>query len=229
MPMLLGWAPALRASKARPLVRTWGIMAIVGAVCAYVATVRARSFGSANSGGRQAAVSCSGLDALPMRRGEELLAIPWASVFDMPHEKLIRSWSIGAIVMMAFGGWSCLRMGRVGRSALMASVTDALSPTQSTQSSKVGAMGIIFERCLVLTSMVFFWGLVALNERFFFRQRIPELEERDSFEQWSCWVATGLVVLAAALNWTLERTSRLRDLPTQRFAIENTASTEAVV
>ena len=219
MPMLLGWAPALKKSKARPLVRVWGIMTIIGAVCAYAAMVRAKSFGfDANT--TQSRQTCQRALPTPMRKQEEPVSLSFDILFAPPYNNIIKAWDIAALVMMAFGAWSCLRLGTVGQSAMTAVGINGLNPTQHHPDSRKKVFAVIAEQGLIVASMLFFWGLVAINERFFFQQAVLEVEGRDSFEQWSCWAATGLVVAAAVLNWTLERIHQNRYLPSQPFAPE---------
>jgi hypothetical protein len=217
MPMLLGWAPSLRQTKARPLVRIWGLMTIVGAVCAYAAVDRARKFGKDQTGSQEA---CAAAGPWPMRGGEESVAFSSTTLFNAPHEKLIKGWDIAGLLMMAFGAWSCLRLGRVGQSALMASRLDVLNPIQKTPDLPKTSFGVLLEKTLIFTSLVIFWGFLGLHERYLFQEAIPELEQKDSFEQWSCWAATALVVMATVLNWTLDRTTRARTLPATPFAVK---------
>ena len=72
LPLLLGWAPSLKSSKARPLVRIWGVLVVAGAICAYVSL--RRNFGHIWSS------SCTSASK-PRLRNDHVVALNSRSLF----------------------------------------------------------------------------------------------------------------------------------------------------
>lgn len=69
---------------------------------------------------------------------------------------------------------------------------------------------VLTEQFLQVADIVVFYGLVALHELWMWQADVPTLEGLNAFEQWSCWVATGLVLLATIINWSLGKMSKAR-------------------
>jgi len=200
VPMMLSWAPSLMQSKARPLVRIWGVLVAAGAICAYVGMHRIKTLTAS-------APDCALMAKLPMRRTGNPLEISWDELFlQPPAQQAMRAWDIAALVVVAFGIWACFKPGRVG--AKSPSTWDGAPGNSQIQvptfDNSVFSPGIFaFEAVFLTLGVLVFYGIVILHEIWLWKANVPVLEGLDGFEQWNSWVATGLVIIATVLNWML--------------------------
>jgi len=201
VPMMLGWAPSLRQSGARPLVRIWGVLVSVAAICAYVAMHRMKSLTAD-------AINCTNVGKLPMRRTGDPLEIGWDALFlQAPAKQVMRGWDIAALIVVSFSIWACFKPGRVGTVKPPPNWNGAAGNSQiqtQTFDNCIFSPGIMaFEAVFLTSSVLVFYGIVALHELWLWKADVPALEGLDGFEQWSSWVATGLVIIATIVNWLL--------------------------
>lgn len=207
IPMMLSWAPSLQTSKARPLVRIWGVLVTVAALCSYVGIHKISTVVNEND-------TCENSARLPMRRDVVPEPLPLNQLFMTPQrQQVVRVWDIAALVVLAFGIWTCVRIGRVGVVESKSS-RNWYGGTGSYQVQKLQfnpvtcAPTIVgLEKLALFAVPVIFYGLVILNELWLWTAVVPVLEGLDAFEQWSCWVMTGLVMIATIINWILSRRS----------------------
>lgn len=210
VPMMLAWTPSLAKSKARLLVRIWGVLVTVAAICAYVGIHRVADL-PANGN------ECVDAGPFPMRQRGEPIAIAWSNLFlGPPRGQIVRGWDIAAVLTMGFGIWACLRMRSVGRvnDTKWDGIVGSSQVQRSTFDNFVCSPFICAVEMLSLTlDIIVFYGLVVLNELWLWEAEVPTLEGLDAFESWGVWVATGLVIFATIVNWVLGRGSKPKPRP----------------
>ena len=207
IPMMLSWAPSLVTSKARPLVRIWGVLVAAGALCSYVGWHKISAV--VNEGD-----TCENAVHLAMRKYVVPERLPLNQLFMTPRrQQIVRVWDIAALVVLAFGIWVCVRRGRVGvveskpsRNWYGGAGSYQLEKLQFNADIYTPAI-VGLEKLLLFAVPVVFYGLVVLHEVWLWTAAVPVLEGLDAFEQWSCWVMTGLVMIATIINWILSRRS----------------------
>src|SRR5436190_2511179 len=74
VPMMLSWAPSLRTSKARPLVRIWGLLVAAGALCSYAGVRKITTV-------ENEADTCENAVRLPMRKNVVPERLPLNELF----------------------------------------------------------------------------------------------------------------------------------------------------
>jgi len=207
IPMMLAWAPSLLTSKARPLIRIWGVLVVAGAVCAYAGFRKIATVVNEDN-------TCENAIRLPMRKYVVPESLLLNEVFMAPgRQQVMRGWDIAALVVLGFGIWACVRIGRVGEieSKLSRNLRGGAgsNQVQKLQFNALICTPVIvgLEKLGLFAVLVVFYGLVALHELWLWTATVPVLEGLDAFEQWSCWVMTGLVVIATIINWILSRRS----------------------
>ncbi|KAF2399367.1 hypothetical protein EJ06DRAFT_530918 [Trichodelitschia bisporula] len=177
LPLLLGWAPVLRGSRARPLVRVWGLLILAGACCAYAA----QEWRVEDRAGERCA------DARLGMKGNHGAV---AAEIRPSRPRLVHAFDIAALVMAAFGAWACVR--------------PRVETAVGSEEAEVGMrMRVLrgLERAAVVVSVVVFWGFVGVHERWL--EGLPEEVSRGSFDQWGPWAATGVVLLATLVDYCL--------------------------
>lgn len=174
--LLLSWAKSLRTSKARFLVRTWGILVAVGAICAFVTL--------------KWAIKNAHLATCP---GSSIAAGSISIVRDqifsrLNSDTLLGEFDLMAIILNGFGVWICLR-------------SDNWDPGSFLRSALAFVeIAFLFLAVVVLVTTIVLHEMYLLG-----KPHIPMLEDVTSFEQWSCWAATGLVVSATVANWLFNK------------------------
>jgi hypothetical protein len=207
VPMMLSWAPSLMTSKARPLVRIWGVLIAAGALCSYVGVHKISTVVNEDD-------TCENAVRLPMRRYVVPERLPLNKFFMAPRrQQIVRAWDIAALVVLAFGIWTCVRIGRVGVVKSKSS-RNWYGEAGSHQVQKQPFNAVIctptivgLEKLVLFAVPVVFYGLVILHELWLWTAAVPVLEGLDAFEQWSCWIMTGLVMIATIINAILSRRS----------------------
>jgi len=207
VPMMLSWAPSLQTSKARPLIRIWGVLLAAGALCSYVGVHKVSTMVNEND-------KCENAVRLPMRKYVMPESLSLNQLFmDPRRQQVVRVWDIVALVVLTFGIWTCVRMGRVGVLKSKSS-RNWYGGVGSHQVQKLQVNAVIctptivgLEKVVLFAVPVVFYGLVILNELWLWTADVPVLEGLDAFEQWSCWVMTGLAMIATIINWILSRKS----------------------
>lgn len=204
VPIMLAWAPSVAKSKARPLVTIWGILVTVAAICVYVGMHRMDHLTADTN-------ACAYAGTFPMRQNSEPIAIARSNLFlASPKGQIVRGWDIAAVVVMAFGVWACVRPGSVGKvkhppweGTVGSSQVQQLTFDNFICSPFICTVEMLF----LILDIIVFYGLVVLHEVWLWKAKVPVLEGLDAFESWGVWVATGLVVLAAIINWILSHRS----------------------
>jgi hypothetical protein len=207
IPMMLSWAPSLLTSKARPLIRIWGVLVAAGALCAYAGVHKIATV--VNEGD-----TCENAMHLPMREYVVPVRLPLNDLYMAPpKQQVVRAWDIAALVAVAFGIWTCVRIGRAGiiksKSSRNWYGVVGSHQVQDLQFNALTCTPAIvgLEKLVLFAVPVVFYGLVILHELWLWTATVPVLEGLDAFEQWSCWVMTGLVVIATVINWLVSRRS----------------------
>ena len=207
IPMMLSWAPSLLRSKARPLVRIWGVLVAAGAVCSYAGVRKIATVVNE-------ADTCENAVRLPMRKDVVPERLALNELFMVPkRQQIVQAWDIAALVVLAFGIWVCVRRGKVGEVESKPSRNwYGGAGSHEVQKLQFGELickpAIVgLEKLVLFAVPVVFYGLVILHELWLWTAAVPVLEGLDAFEQWSCWVMTGLVVIATVINWILSRKS----------------------
>jgi hypothetical protein len=175
VPLMLSWAPALQQSKARLLIKIWGVLVFSAAICSYVAVgwarvvIDKRSCSDENNGG------------LEITKNEVFARLESGT--------LMGSFDIAAVAAASFGLWICVR-------------PESWSKSSSKQSS--GKMFWLLEAGGLGFASVVLLAAIVLHERYMLGgPRIPMLLPLTSYEQWYCWVATGMIAAATSINWLL--------------------------
>jgi hypothetical protein len=215
VPLFLGAAPALKRSKARPLVRLWGVLVIIGAVCAFAGVKKsdeaASRWGFEVTGDFEAIESrCRSASHTPLRSGEAL-AIDLSRVFGrIEKTTLVGKFEITALVVMGFGIYACLKKTAIGslHHDSEAAKNNSLGGNWGVKSdyqqktSTFGSLLRSLELLGLLMASIVVAAIVVLHEMYMLKDGgIPMVEDLAAYEQWSCWAASGLVVLATLINW----------------------------
>lgn len=176
VPIMLWWAPALRGSKARSLVKMWSVMVFVGAICGYV-NVRWTE-------GHVDKRSCH-------EKMDHSMSFMKSDIFlGISSKALLGRFDIAAIAAALMGLWTNLRPAKLwislaGSSAIL---------------SLLKCMDLV----VLLFASVVLVVTIVLHELYLLRApRLPMLLPVTSYEQWNCWVAAGLIVGVTVLNWML--------------------------
>ncbi|KAF2422206.1 hypothetical protein EJ08DRAFT_653228 [Tothia fuscella] len=208
LPLFLGVAPALKTSKARPLVRAWGVLVIIGAVGAFVCLRN-----SDRSAVRLILVAKTTLEALdkacsnathaPLRSGEAIPIKTTRLFTKIGGQSLTGKLDIAALVTMGFGVYTCLKKA-VFRSST--SIPEPLYPgDESSPRGKDTANWLVhrIEKLGLWMAAIVVAAIVVLHEMFILKGgELPMLEGLKAYEQWNCWAGTGMVVLATIINWS---------------------------
>jgi hypothetical protein len=199
IPLLLGWAPALRKSKARLLVRIWGCLVIVGAVCAFVAMRRSATVGVNYNFDdfrerETARYRCLNSNKSPLRTADAIVFEAERIFGRLKKGTLIWKFDTAAWVPMGFAVLSCLWRAKA-----------------TAEKSAYRTFGIWLGNLVMVLAAIVLLATITLHEIFLLESNpgvtaIPTTEGLKAFEQWSCWAATGLVIVATVLNWVVEKT-----------------------
>jgi hypothetical protein len=178
VPLMISWAPALQKSKARFLVRIWGVLVSVGAICGYVAMQWSREHIDERT--------CLGNDVV-IDHGSSLALRKNVIFAGLAKGTVFNGFDIAAVAATSFGLWICLRPA---------------SWSQSTPKKEPQRLVYLVEMTGLVFASVVIVAVVVLHERYMFsKPPVPMLLPVTSFEQWNCWAATGIIAIATLTNW----------------------------
>ncbi|KIW07328.1 uncharacterized protein PV09_02178 [Verruconis gallopava] len=180
IPALLCWSPALHMSKARYLVKTWGVMVFAGAVCGFT-TVRW-------AGRHTRSQTCMTVDNADGYHVQT--SISRDNIFSpLTSRSILGKFDVAAVVAATFGLWTCIR-------------PDSWSKYDAKRSSR-RVIAVLELLCAVFSTTVLVASVV-LHEKYMLQSpRLPMLLPLTAYEQWSCWAATGIILVATLANWAL--------------------------
>jgi hypothetical protein len=177
-PIMLLWAPSLRGSKARLLVKLWGVLVFIGAICAFTTVQWAKT-------------SLDERTCLESEIIDETLVYAKQALFsDLTSNALLGRFDIAAVAAASFG--------------LLVSIRpDRLRTNQSTSNSMKALFKYVNIAGQVFSSAVLI-AIIVLHERYLLgNPKLVMLLPVNSYEQWNCWAAAGLIASATILNWFL--------------------------
>jgi len=177
-PIMLSWAPALEGSKARILIRIWAVFVFVGAICGFVVV----KWASTHVDERTCPVGVNPDASIEYTRRE---------IFSkLGSGALLGRFDIAAVAAASFGLWLSLR-------------SDGFATGRKTSKIVRALVRYTDLAGLMLSSGVLI-AIIVLHERYLLGSpKLPMLLPVTSYEQWNCWAAAGLIVLATILNWIL--------------------------
>jgi hypothetical protein len=176
-PIMLSWAASLRGSKARVLVKIWGMLVFVGAICAFVMVRWANTNVDGNT--------CAGVEddsTLVYNKGELFR--------DLASNALLGKFDIAAVAAASFGLLISVRPDKLWNG-------DSKSGTMPKLVKAIDTAGLAFSSAVLI-------AIIVLHERYLLGSpRLAMLLPITSYEQWNCWAAAGLIISATILNWML--------------------------
>lgn len=176
VPIMLSWAPALKESRAKFLIKIWNLLVLAGALCGFV-TLR---WAAKHVDGR----SC---------RAGTILNKPSALAKDGLFSKL------GINTLLAKFDTAAIAAASLG---LLINLwpEKSMKPSQST--TVIGKLLRTLRTAGLVFCSTILVAIIVLHERYLLSSpRLPMLLPITSYEQWNCWAAAGLVALATVCNW----------------------------
>jgi hypothetical protein len=215
-PLLLGWARALRESKARLLVKIWGCLVVVGSVCAFVAMRRSANGGVVYNSdhfreSELARSRCSNSNKSRLRTTDAVVFDTERIFGRLRRETLIWKFDTAALVLMSLAVFTSLWTAKAG--------------------TTYSALRVWLGRSFMASAAVVLPAIIILHELFLLKSNpgvaaIPMAEGLKAFDQWSCWAATSLVIVATVLNWVVEQKGHTQVDPVQVYRQESNIDVE---
>jgi hypothetical protein len=213
---LLTWTRNLRgagSSSARPIIRIWGLLILVGAACSFVLLGRARSL-AADVAADAAAVSDCHAQALAadtaklrLRDPSNVTTADYDRLFGSLFALLFSRLSPLAFIPLAFGALSCLVT--IVDSSPSHIASGEITGTEVISTSLISGLRSLFLSLRKLVSALTACWLVpvlVVNELFLLKDwsgpdGMPEGEKMYEVGQWGLFAGLGLVAAAASVNW----------------------------
>jgi hypothetical protein len=215
---LLCWSRNLRET-ARPIIRIWGIVVLVGTACTFVLLQRSLQIGnsidtSATGLDCQALVTAADAQRLRLRDPNQVLSVGYDLIFNSLYSILATRLIPLTFIPLAFGALSSLMT--ISLPPTVMSVEDSQSQSwkgievSSADSMSTSPFTAVRKVFLLLRRMVLYltsgWLLpvVVVNELYLLKgwpAGVPEAERMYEVGQWGLFVGLGLVSAAAAVSW----------------------------
>lgn len=221
---LLTWSRSLQSS-ARPIIRIWGILVLVGAACTFALLQQSQS--NINSLDESTGLNCSVLataaeaQKLKLRDPNSVLSVSYDRIFGPLYSLLATRLAPLTFIPLFFGALPCL--------ITIATSIPSKSPqtetwhgveisTTPTTTSPLGPFLNVFLtlRLLILyLSPYLLLPVLIVNEVYLLMDwatstGIPEAEKVFEVGQWGLWAGLGLVSAAAGVNWLAS--NRMREV-----------------
>jgi hypothetical protein len=228
---LLTWSRNLqgaRSKSARPIIRIWGILVLIGAACTFVLLQKVQAI--ANSVDPSAVLDCQALanaaneQKLRLRDPNHVLSVPYDLIFNPLYSILSARLVPLTFTPLAFGALSSLVTissptplktasqlsrfnGRPG-AAIEVTSTDSMSTSPLTTTRKAF---LLLRRIVLYLTPGWLLPVMVVNELYLLRDwplGIPEAESMYEVGQWGLFAGLGLVSAAAGVSWVAGRGAR---------------------
>jgi len=222
---LLTWSRNLqgaRSKSARPIIRIWGILVLIGAACTFVLLQKVQAI--ANSADPSAVLDCQALanaaneQKLRLRDPNYVLSVPYGLIFNPLYSILSARLTPLTFAPLAFGALSSLvtissptplksasrSNGWLG-SAIEVTSTDSMSTSPLTAPRKAF---LLLRRIVLYLTPGWLLPVMVVNELYLLRGwplGIPEAESMYEVGQWGLFAGLGLVSAAAGVSWVAGR------------------------
>jgi hypothetical protein len=245
---LLTWSRNLQGTgskSARPIIRIWGILVLIGAACTFVLLQRAQSI--ADSVDASAVLNCQTLatDAnaqnLRLRDPNYVLSVSYDLIFSPLYSILSARLVPLTFIPLAFGALSSLvtislpiplkSTGQASQlSASQGWAGGGLQEVSWSDSMSTSPLTVLRKAFLLLRRMVLYltpgWliPVMVVNELYLLRDwplGIPEAESMYEVGQWGLFAGLGLVSAAAAVSWCAGGGGKDTDSAVRRIDNEN--------
>jgi hypothetical protein len=218
---LLTWSRNLqgaRSKSARPIIRIWGIVVLIGAACTFVLLRKAQDI--ANSVDASAVLDCQALataanaQKLHLRDPNNVLSVPYGLIFSPLYSILSTRLIPLTFIPLAFGAISSLVTISLPIPLKTSSQSWPGHEIFSTDSMSTSPLTGARKAFLLLRRMVLYltpgWliPVMVVNELYLLEgwpSGIPEAESMYAVGQWGLFAGLGLVSAAAAVSWIAGR------------------------
>ena len=219
---LLTWTRNLRgegSSSARPIIRIWGLLILVGAACSFVLLGRARNLAADVNVDPSMVLDChaqglvAGTAKLRLRDPNDVTTADYDRLFGSLFTLLFSRLSPLSFIPLAFGAVSCLVTIVESPPPISYTATGQITGTEATSTSLISSLRSLFLSLRKLVSGVTVCWLVpvlVVNELFLLKDwsgldGMPEGEKMYEVGQWGLFAGLGLVTAAASVSWFAEQ------------------------
>jgi hypothetical protein len=225
---LLTWSRSLQGQgsrSARPIIRIWGILVLIGAACTFALLQSSQR--TANAIDTSSALDCSALAAtaetqkLKLRDPNHVLSALYDRIFGTLYSLLATHLAPLTFIPLFFGALSCAIT--ITQPVLYKQSPDypqtqhwngiEVSISDNTSTSPVTTLRTLFltlRRVILYLTPCWLIPVLVVNELYLLKDwsgpmGIPEVEKMYEVGQWGLLTSLGLVSAAAGVNWLAGR------------------------
>jgi hypothetical protein len=203
---MLKWSASLRDSTSRPIIRFWGVLVLVGAICAYVTLNQAYTSSPACVDVSNQKTLTSPLQLVPgqfnctyscfsthqlFRSPQELAVIPTARAFG-PRFTAVFAVGICVFVVAIIGLFSSFKHNK--------SIPTEEFPSSSTDIACTKL--VLYKWFIAAVFLPILVTTIVVNELYLLSPlQMPVADKAYSVGQWATWVSCGLVTIAAIVDF----------------------------
>jgi hypothetical protein len=222
---LLTWSRSLHTT-ARPIIRIWGILILIGASCTFALLHKSQQLATATTT-TTGALNCSALAAsaatqtLKLRDPNHVLSAPYAQIFTPLYTILTARLPPLTFIPLAFGAFSSLltitaplyqdpstsTTTSTYTTSYSTSAEIAISDPDTSGTRAVETLRTLFltlRRIVLYLTPYFLIPVLVVNEMYLLKDwpfGVPEAEKVYEVGQWGLLAGLGLVSAAAGVNW----------------------------